>query len=401
MSRRRSLEIAIDKNIEEIKNDKEKEERFKNIMNSYGILAGTIRKIFLINDSRELPLATKYIVSKGLYEITGDKELIFQPFFNSDSKLKFLELYPSNTQLSYSRIFEKSKPYEDRYNKDLSLFTIEQIEDVLHELKPLTHSASHVNGRIVTAYIDWCIENPSKNANPRTNQIKDKPMNWFERFVDEEIQLYFSESTIRKIEEDCVNYQDMVLIRLLFEGVQGKKLAEIRNLRKDDINYQTGEVTLMDDDGNTRPFVLSERALFLIKRSNNVNEYFKRNGQIEDEAYGAITNLVDNNYVIRTSITRTDMKDRPVDKMVIYRRIQIISETLGFPALNPKNIVRSGIIFEGKKLLDKHRKLEKEEYIQISKVYNMNSDNWYPIKRYCNPQTINKLYKDIGGYAIV
>jgi integrase len=403
VSKIKTLEETIKKGIREIKGDSLNETQLKNIMNQeYDVLSGVTRKLILTQDLSEFSISMKYMFANALYKILKEEEYNFKPFYNNKMKLLFLQKYPNNTQNTYSRIFEKSKEYEEKYKKDLCEFSISQIEDVLFDLEPLTQSASHVNGRIITAYIDWCILN--KNI-AIENELKNQPMAWFNQFVDKDIQLYYTEASIRKIEEDCANYQDMVIVRLLFEGVSGKSLSEIRNLRKNDINYETGEVTLVDEDGTTRPFVLSDRAIYLIEEANKLDIYFKKNGFFEDESVGLETNLVDNSYVIRTSITRTNIKDQPVDKMVIYRRIQTISETLGYPALNPKNIIRSGVINKGKEIMEDKNKdtLDKEEYIEICKLYKMNEKNWYPIKKYCNPDIIKKLYKKItnSNYAMV
>lgn len=389
------LEKMIVESLKEIEeNGLEKE--FYNRMVEYNILEGVTRKLVLNKDASEFPLSIKYLFAKGLYELTNNENINFDVFYNSETKLKFLNRYPGNTQISYARIFEKSKKYEESYNKDLSEFRIEEMEYVLHDLKPLTQSASHVNGRILTAYIDWSMIGKT-NIRSNSSSIKDKSAEWFNQFVDKDIKLYFSDRDIYKLEEKCANYQDMVIIRLLFEGVQGKSLSEIRNLKKHDVDYSTGRTTLIDEDNSKRIVYLSERAINLIQKSNDLNIYYKKNGEMLSTVSGSTTNLVDNNYVIRTSITRTDLVDRPVDKMVIYRRIKTLAESLkGFEHLSANNIVRSGIIYEAKEALANGNKLDKDTYIRICSKYNIS--NWYPIKQYCNEETINKVYKKSVGY---
>lgn len=383
----RHLEQILEEGITKVEMANEIE-LFTNKMRELGVLDGVTRKLLLTKEASEFPLSTKYLFAIGLYEITNNDKFNLDVFYNSLKKLDFLNRYPSNTQIPYARIFEKSKKYEDEYNKDLSDFTIEQLEYVLYDLKPLTISASNVNGRIICAYLDWC----SKDKDVKGIELMSKSADWFNQFVDKGIKLFFSDKDILNLEEDCANYQDMAIIRLLFEGVEGKSLSELKNLRKDDINYDTGKTLLTDEDGSKRHVTLSDRALKIIEKSNALDVYYKKNGEVIDSKSGTTTRLVNNSYVIRTSITRTDFKDRPVDKMVIYRRIKTLSETInGFDHLTAKNIVRSGIIYQAKLVLDNKDKLDKEDYIRISTKFNIT--NWYPMKKWCNEETVKEVYK--------
>lgn len=395
MMKMKDIDNLILRGVRDIKKT-EKENRLKKEMEEIGLLSGQTRRIMLSNNLSEIKLSMKYLILIGISRTLGKEEYDLKPFYNSEIKSKFLNKYPNNTQFSYARIFEKSKQYEEQKGKDLSKFTLDEIEDVLYDLEPLTESASHVNGRIVTAYIDY--------VSPNKNILKEQSMEWFSKFVDKDIQLYFTDKTIRKIEDDCVNAQDAVIVRLLFEGVQGKSLSEIRNIKKEDVyNAIDNSIEVFDEDGSSRPVTLSDRAFTLLQQAIDQEDYAKKNGHMEDENVGLITNLVDNEYVIRTSITRTDFKNRPVEKMVIYRRIKTIGDTLGYPYLTAKNIVRSGVIYSGKEIIEqsKDKELSKEQYMEICFKYNIN--NWYPVKKYCNMQMIRKLYENFSNnsYAMV
>lgn len=387
--------------INEVKKNKENEATLKKHMELYGILGGETRKTILTQNVDELKLSVKYMLLDSFFKMTNDDQFNLDFFYNTNLKLKFLHRYPNNTQIPYSRIFEKSKIYEEEYKKDLSEFTIPQIENVLFGLEPLTESASHVNGRIITAYIDWCIEN--KQANVTKNELKEESVSFFAKFVDKDLELYFTKDTVDKITWYCNNPQDAIIINLLFHGIEGKSLAEIRNIKKEHVIEAMNNnnlITVYDEDGSKRKVRLEDSTLHLLERAMNQDLYEKRNGDVKDKKLGVYTNLVENDYVIRTSITKTEGENRPVDKMVVYRRIKMISEVLEYPQLTAKNIVRSGIIYEGMKRMNNNT-LTKDDYITISAIYNI--DNWYPIQKFCNPQMINKLYNNTDNkkYATV
>lgn len=347
---------------------------------------------------KDLKLSSKYMIISTFYNVTNMKTFDLHFFYNSEIKSKFLDKYPNDTQMAYSRIFEKSKIKEEEYKKDIAFFNEEEIEDFLYFLKPLTKSASHVNGRIISVYIDWIIENKKLPIND--NCLREKKVSYFNKFIDEKADIYFNYQTLKDIEFDCQNAQDAVLIRLIFEGVMGKSLAEIRNIKKSDVinavDYMENSIDelipmeVVDEDESKRIVRLSREAIKLLIDAVEQEQYLKKNGVLEDESIGTITNLVDNDYVVRTSITKTDYGNRPVEKMVIYRRIKMINEVLKYDYLTTKNIFRSGVIYEGKKLLEKNRILDKQAYLQICEKYNI--ENWYPVKNYCNVDVINKLY---------
>jgi hypothetical protein len=388
----RKINALVISGIDEIRSRVDGEKELKILMEKYGLLSGEVRKIILSQDVEELKLSVKYMLIHSVFEITKSEKYNLETFYNNKIKLKFLHRYPSNTQTPYARILEKSLKYEDKYNKDLSLFTLSELENVLYELEPLTESASHVNGRIISTYIDWCIDNSETSA--KNNELKTLPMDYFIRFVDKELELYFTRATIEKINWDCKNPQDAVIIKLLFEGIQGESLSEIRNIKKEHVRQAIDNNNILivyNEDNSKRKVKLTQSTMDLLEKAMIQEEYVKRNGDIQDESVGLLTNLVSNDYVIRTSITRTDEKNRPVDKMVIYRKIKMINEVLGYPYLTAKNIVRSGIIYEASRRI-KNGVLTKEDYLEICAIYNI--ENWYPVKKYCNPEIIKKLYKE-------
>jgi integrase len=384
----KNLNNLIFDGINEIIGNEDKENKLKELMEKFDV---ETKKIIHNQDLEDISLSVKYLLIDSLYLITQNEKYNVEPFYNSQIKLLFLNHYPSNTQIPYARIFEISKEYEEKHNKDLSDFEMSQIEELLHALKPLTESASHVNGRIVSKYIDWCIQHDKTTVTE--NKLAKEDISYFKKFVDEEIVLYLTKEEIdNRILKECANPQDAVIIKLLFSsGVQGKNLSEIRNIKKEHVRQaieNDNVLTVFEDNGDRRTVVLDEETIELLVQAMEQEEYYKRNGQVEDSSYGTQIDLVDNDYVIRTSKTRTDEANRPVDKMVVYRRIKMLSDMLGIPHLNAKNISRSGIIYEA----SQKESLEKDDYMKICAKFNL--ANWYPVQKYCNAETIDKLYNN-------
>jgi integrase len=312
--------------------------------------------------------------------------------YNENIKLEFLQMYPKESRPVYSRIFAKCAINEFKFKKDLYDFDMELIEDVLTDLDPLTAPISRTNGRIISSYLNWAIHKGYKK-NP-INILKAVDPNYFDKFVSKK-KIYFSYDEIRQIERFCENAQDAVLIRLLFESVNGKESSEIRNLKDDDgmIDRENRTLHLVDDDGSKRSIQVSEVCMVLIERALNETTYLKSNGMMEErENVRPYTDLMKNNYVVRNSITRSDNYNGPVNQYVVYRRISAIGELFTIPYFTSKNILRSGIIYMGYQILKnkKEKELTKEDYMKIAERYKIGS--WYSIREYCNVEMIESLY---------
>jgi hypothetical protein len=133
--------------------------------------------------------------------------------------------------------------------------------------------------------------------------------------------------------------------------------------------------------------------MHLIDEALSDSTYYKRNGMMDDAPSNVrtFTDLVDNDFVIRSSITKTDSINQPVDKFVIYRRVSLLGELLTIPNFNAKNIVRSGMIYMGYELLKESGKLGKEEYKEIAERFKINT--MPALKEIVNEETIKELYE--------
>jgi integrase len=315
--------------------------------------------------------------------------------YNVDIKRQFLNGYPASTQHVYGFAFRKSEPLETELGKDIYDLKIGELRTLFEAMKPQSISTARTFGRIVSAYIAWTIHEGLRMDGK--NPLEEVDNSFFDQFVDESNVLpYFTYDELRKVELFCENAQDAVILRLLFESVQGKEYAELRNLTEDDIDWDNKKVTLYNSvDGDkeySRTIEVSDIALKLMDDALSEATYYKRNGQIDAPSnVRPFTDLVNNNFVIRSSVTRTDSFNKPVDKYVILRRIAMIAETYGIPNLNAKNIVRTGMIYMGYNLLQQHGKLDKDAYKKIAERFKVNT--MAALKEIVNENTIRKLYE--------
>lgn len=286
--------------------------------------------------------------------------------YNPEVKQRFLKKYPHD---SYERIFLRSYIFEEALQKDLYDFNMDDIKRVLYDLNPLTVGASRSNGRIITSYIDWAIEEGYRRNN--INPLKTVQSKWFDQFVDKSRKIYITEEELKEIENHCVNAQDAVIVRALFEGLT---ISELLNLKKDDVDYDNCILKLKDDKKGERTLKVSSECIRLIAQAARQEKYYKNNGEVTENTKRPWNELIDNEYILRPNKTKTKYTDR-ADEYLIYRRLDVLKRTLGFPYLTSKNISNSGKLKMAKDLYLKEGELGRKQLEKIAERFNLSIVN--------------------------
>jgi integrase len=274
-------------------------------------------------------------------------------FNNTNKELFFTNAgIKENTKESYARIFNITEKYEEELNKDISEFNLSELENIFYNFKANNRNTIESYARIISGYLNWCKESGIIENSPLANF---RP-NDFEKYMLNQEE-YITEEELRILEDNCANYQDSVILRLIFIGVGGRQLSEISNLKKEDIDWNGKKLLLKETLTSTSSHVpikffqrymnVDDYTLELLDGAIKQEMYMKRNGLIVDDNNGRIrdfTDLIDNDYVIRPSKTKTDTINSPCDKFVLYRRLAVISETLDMKELTAKLLQRSGMV---------------------------------------------------------
>lgn len=334
----------------------------------------------------------KTLVSK---ETKGVNEEIF----NEKLKREFLDESVSNNRISvetamyYERVFNFTQEKESQLNKDLSEFSFPQLEDVLRSFESKNKNTVESYGRVISGYLNWNV----RKGNINFNYLANLKTQEFAKYVIN-AEIYMTEKQLQRYEDNCENYQDAVILRLLFIGVGGKKMSEIRNLKKSDIEGNMLKLTNSletDADGfptefTTRYLEVDDRTIHLIEEAMGQTRYKKRNGDMEE--YNNIndyTELVQNDYIVRPSFTRNQHLNAPIDKFVIYRRIKSIGRSLGIEDFGAKYIQRSGMVYLTNQLMtDDEVKLN-----DIKRVaYEFNFKSYHNLKGFITTDIVRATY---------
>ncbi|MCM3341710.1 integrase [Paenibacillus sp. MER TA 81-3] len=312
-------------------------------------------------------------------------------FYNEEVKRRFMQEYAAGTQKIIARLFKVSQTLENDVNKDLYDFNREQLRRLFYLYLPKTVYSSRANVTWVSKYIDWAIdEGLAHGLNPLDGVAKE----WKEQFVIKGIKKYWTDQEIDKIILKCVNAQDAVIVSLLFNGVRGVANSELLNLKSEDVDATSNQLTLLDDKGNRRTIAVSEQCIDLCVKALRESEYEKKNGNPSIDIKAPTAWLVENNYVIKSSHTRTEHFNE-AEKNIIHRRLSNIAKEIKEPSFTPMNIRYSGMLAMAKNLYAQFERLERSEYKLIMKQFNEESEqSGYRIRNeFLNLPKLRELYK--------
>lgn len=293
-------------------------------------------------------------------------ETVYKEMYNQELKEKFLnESYGNDlSRKVVANYFYVSRLTEQVLNRDLCDMSEDEIASVIKSLDLKTILSVKSAGSYIKNYITWAIgkNERSSSINPLVN-VDD---NWYRKLVnDSDASFWTREFIVDDVLPNLNDYQDKSFIMLLFEGVCGKRLSEIRNLKLSDINLDTNMVTVYDEnDAEGREVELSENTIELLIKANGAQTY----KNIYDREY----DLVKTEYVFKkTNIGMSSKKVYPKEKMQqnpLINRLRKIQEAFEIPRFKAKNINKSGMLYEYyKRVLEKNNGALNFESVKLNK----------------------------------
>ncbi len=321
--------------------------------------------------------------------------------YNEDVKNEFLNSYENQgTRDTIGALFTHSAATEEILDKDLYEFSLEEIKDLITDIRPSTNNTAQAFARFVGYYIHWARENGYINSIGNIDPLEGVNVKIFNDCVDKTKKTLFTEDEIINMEEGLVNAQDSVIIRLLFEGVEGTGLSELLNLTGTDRDIMfDGALRLYDDKKGERYFKPSERCSRFINAALNELNYQTKNG--EGIRITEIP-LVNNEYVIKT-VDKKVVNFGRADKHLVYRRLDNVGKIFDYPYLTAKNIAKSGMLAMARDLYVEHKELEKEQLLEIAEKFNASKINYNgnmeynltPIKSFITIENLQELYPEV------
>ena len=318
--------------------------------------------------------------------------------YNEELKTVFVnENYKESTRMHILRLFSHAYDMEVALDKDLANFNFNEVEELLKSLNRKTVQSVYGAVSFFRKYVDYAIVKGyvptrinyfkllrgSEMLNKYVNEVA---KNIIDKNSEETLGSYITRKELHRVMDFCINPQDGAIFGLLFEGGYGVELEELRNLKRQDCNLNTGEITftrvVYDGEVETiskRKIIIEDmQILSVIEDAINQKTYEKNNG-INKKLRTPRFDLAENDYVFRVSGKK---EDSPIKTLNINNRLKKIATLYDNPFLNPKNIWISGQIDFAKKLMKELNleELEREHYELINERFGYDKQYWHTTK---------------------
>jgi hypothetical protein len=318
--------------------------------------------------------------------------------YNIETKELFLNKYDNiNTKRAFVRIFRNTNIYEEKHEKDLYLFTKEELQEFFDHTSPSTEISARHYGRLILQYLKWAVDEEMISEHPFPVQ-----QHYFLRYVKREKEQFLSFKDLKHYTEYYFkNAQDSIILELLFFGVQGKEGSEICNLTIDDLNEENNSMNLYDDrTGVRRTIYFEDNSLInFCKYAHKQDKYEKRNGEMEaNPRIRPYTELImDTKYILKNSKTNVTHETQAT-RYTLYNRLknmQKFEEAVPYKhQLTIKNIVKSGQLYMASKLYQRDGELELAQLREICKHFGV-KEHW-SLRDYLNLENLFRLYPHLN-----
>lgn len=322
--------------------------------------------------------------------------------YNEEIKESFLQYlideegYTDETVHVFRFVFYKSYDIEDVLQKDMYDFNTNELKQVLINANRSTLNSVRSFASMMKKYIDWAIRTGLTNSN--INPMDMFTTDDYGECVDRSKKLFISEDELIKIENILTNYQDKIVLRLPFEGINGYEMSEMLNLKVYDVDYTNKKIRLYDDKNGERFINVSDRCLEIIERAVNEKIYYPLNGEKVSKHGRDMYEYFHTDRIIKNVLSPRTKGD--ADKNTIYRRINSIKEIFDMPYLTIKNIWRSGMIKMAVDLYKEYGELTNEQLTKIGDKFGLGkivsngykTYNFHMMRQFINRENILDLY---------
>ena len=265
--------------------------------------------------------------------------------FNEKIKQEYIDYKLKHTVVpegSLERLFDKTELFENKFKKDVSCFTTRNIYYFMKLMNLSSTNSLVVMNSMLALYTDWCLyyqlvpdgQNHFREIQP---DLVNYCTNLFKR-----TNSIFDKNTIYSWIDELVNPCDQFILLALYEGIKGKDLCELVDLRLSD--FDNNNVTLHTDTGEVRTINVSDKLVHLAHQSATEDRYYQRHIKNGDVYYTEISYLPDGDLIlknypnVKAEVSSFQHGRRLIDKLLR------IAELFDNKHITVSNIVKSGKI---------------------------------------------------------
>lgn len=246
--------------------------------------------------------------------------------YNKAQKETFIKEYLKSkvvAKTSLYAVFRKTEPFEEKFRKDASQFTREEILNMFAKFKSKSTN-SLLNYAIILKHYSRLMCGENKYESITKADVVD--------LIDKSGNILLSREELDDIEAQLLNWSDKAIVELLWEGVSGKNMIDIYSVSEECIQGDTLHV-------NGKEFPLTDKLRELLPKAfaeEEIMSYGNTMRIVEVQGKGRL-------YKERSNTRGVDSED--IHFRYFYRKIQIFREYLDLQGLTMKNLSASGMFY--------------------------------------------------------
>lgn len=257
--------------------------------------------------------------------------------FNEDLKRRYIEYKHSITEINeffLSNLFKKTEPFEEKLNKDVSCFTVNEIEDMFKTISYSSIYTLDLSKSSLSLYTDWCIAQ---------YYVPDK-QNHFKEIVWQDLPRFLNVNIAKKkvVTRECVldwceqmpNPMDAFIILAMFEGIDGRYHNEFIHLYGSDIDIEKRMIKVIKRGYVSASLKLCELGL----QAAGTSVYYSVNENSEEYK------LEKSDKVVKDFINVKYADDELKAGRRIYSKLKRALNYVDAGYLTPKDLQNSGIV---------------------------------------------------------
>lgn len=306
------------------------------------------------------------------------RKQVLEKMYNSEIKERFIKefYYNPDTQKAVKFTFDKTEVLEEQYNTDLSKFSHAQIVDVLRYFDSPNVNALAKYFNTLQQYAKWSSEQGYTAHNVAFFNIFRKDLRKYINEYANANQHIKDRTELYEICDKLVNPVDQALIVLIYEGILGDEMNELRYLKKEDILFIENAIFVHSGDNPRKLTNVDERTMNILKDTIEETKYYSNNG--ETEAKAKARQLIESDYVLKPVKMRSNIEDVITVAGINIKFMKIKKWTEKY-YLNATNIFYSGI-FDKLANIEKERVLNVEDYRNALKAYGVSAATYGILK---------------------
>lgn len=300
--------------------------------------------------------------------------------YNEELKLRYIQEKSERIVVDkyyLPNVFKKTEVFEQLLNKDVSNFTVSEIEEMIKMCGFASYNMITTFVSAVSLYTNWCLNQGL--VTDSQNHFLEIGKDNYGKLIDR--TMYNMRIVNRKQIESWVmelpNPSDRFVFLGVFEGIKGREYCEYVKMVKDDINVSDSIVTLT---ATNRRLACSKLLCNIGLESADTYTYYPITGNMEREA-----KFIPSDKVIKDMVNIKDDKKSNVGRRVYFKLLRSI-KYLGIDSFFDPNALQDSGIVDMIITRSDELNIDRKEYVykyisEINERYGKNYLPYYIIRK--------------------